>query len=76
MTEKAAVDKLTNGAVGIILLLQPLLLLSVRNGMSVCFVLLVVVSFCYLIQRVIHWSRPDIFFALSMASPMVATLMS
>ena len=49
MTEKAAVDKLTNGAVGIILLLQPLLLLSVRNGMSVCFVLLVVVSFCYLI---------------------------
>ena len=76
MTEKAAVDKLTNGAVGIILLLQPLLLLSVRNGMSVCFVLLVVVSFCYLIQRVIHWSRPDIFFALSMASPMVATLIS
>jgi hypothetical protein len=54
MTEKAAVDKLTNGAVGIILLLQPLLLLSVRNGMSVCFVLLVVVSFCYLTQRVIR----------------------
>jgi hypothetical protein len=46
MTEKAAVDKLTNGAVGIILLLQPLLLLSVRNWMSVCFVRLVVVSFC------------------------------
>jgi O-antigen ligase len=66
-------------AVPILLLAYPILLLSVRDGTSVCFVLLIGLSVLYLFQfgwRNIRWSYGDIAFTFAMACLVGATLIS
>lgn len=67
-------------ALSLLLFAYPILLLSVRNGMSTCLVLLALISIAYFLQ--VDWSstpplrRADIFFCVSMASLIVATIFS
>jgi O-antigen ligase len=66
-------------AIPLLFLAYPILLLSVRDGTSVCFVLLLVISILYLLRlgwRNIDWSYRDIAFAASMSCLFVATLIS
>jgi O-antigen ligase len=64
----------------ILLLAYPILLLSVRNGMSTCFALLLVASLIYLFQvrwtNIIVWRQGDIAFAVAMACLFGFTLVS
>jgi len=66
-------------AIPILFLAYPIPLLSVRDGTSICYVLLLVLSLLYLSRlgwRNIDWSYNDIVFASSMACLFAATLIS
>ncbi len=73
------IENLAGRAIPILFLAYPVLLLSVRDGASVCYVLLLVLSVPYLYRlgwRNIGWSDSDIAFAFAMAGLIVATLIS
>jgi O-antigen ligase len=66
-------------AITILFITYPVLLLSVRDGTSVCYVLLLVLSLLYLFRlgwRNIDWSHSDIAFTFAMAFLFGATLIS
>jgi O-antigen ligase len=73
------IEKFMGRGIPILFLTYPILLLSVRDGTSTCYVLLLVLSLLYLFQfgwRNINWSYSDIAFAFAMASLIGATLIS
>src|SRR5712672_2335856 len=73
------IENFVGRAIQILFLAYPILLLSVRDGTSVCYVLLLVLSLLYLFRlgwRNIDWSRSDIAFTFAMACLTGATLLS
>jgi O-antigen ligase len=73
------IESFAGRAIPILFLAYPILLLSVRDGTSVCYVLLLVLSLFYLSRlgwRRIDWSYGDIAFAFAMACLTAATLIS
>lgn len=70
-----------NGIITLILLGYPMLLLAVRGGMNTMFFLLLLASLFHLFRaretsKTTLWDRQSIAFAVAMASPVVATLLS
>jgi O-antigen ligase len=64
-------------AVAVLLLVYPVLLLSVRNGMSACHLLLLAASLAYLFRRKpILWDNRDVAFAVAMSSLLFVTIAS
>jgi O-antigen ligase len=80
MNSSVVVDNFARRTVPILLLVYPVLLLSVRGGMSACLVLLFLISLHCLFQfgwrNIIHWRPGDMAFAIAMASLIAATLLS
>ncbi len=69
----------TAGIIATILLFYPSLMLTVKGGMNGMFLLLLVISFHFLLRTAKlrpHWDQQAITFALAMASPFLATLLS
>jgi O-antigen ligase len=79
MNGRIDIEHFLGRAVLLLFLAYPILLLSVRDGTSVCYVLLLVLSVPYLYRlgwRNIGWSDSDIAFAFAMACLVGATLIS
>lgn len=70
-------DNISRG-ISLVLFIYPILLLSVRSGMSTCFVLLIVLAVIHLLSSgsfgKMEWTGGDLAFCAAMASLMVATL--
>lgn len=80
MNYSGDLDHQTKRLVSCLLFIYPILLLSVRDGASVCFVLLIVVSSCYFFMKdwrnIVGWSQGDIGFAVAMFGLIGAILVS
>jgi O-antigen ligase len=82
MIRPESIKRRVNGAILFVLFVYPIVLLSVRHGMSVAFVVLIALSLWRLLWVWVHkptalgWRAGDVAFATAMSALFVATLMS